>query len=94
MYISLLVISQHVALGGFILFFGFFAFNGGSQASISQEGDGEVVAQAIVNTIISGAMGGLVTLFVKRAGFSGNHWSLLTAINGGLTGMVNTHPAS
>lgn len=42
------------ALGGFILFFGFFAFNGGSQGQISQEKDAEIVALAIVNTVISG----------------------------------------
>ena len=43
-----------VSLGGFILFFGFLAFNGGSQASISGDGDAAVVALAIVNTILSG----------------------------------------
>ena len=60
-----------VSLGAFILIFGFFAFNGGSQvtkllscktrsacvgsrlfqASITSEGDGIVVAKAIVNTL-------------------------------------------
>ncbi len=30
------------ALGGFILIFGFFAFNGGSQGSISNPGDGAI----------------------------------------------------
>ena len=40
-----------VALGAFILIFGFFAFNGGSQASITAPGDGDVVAKAIVNTL-------------------------------------------
>ena len=44
-----------VSLGGFILFFGFLAFNGGSQASISEDGDAATVALAIVNTILSGA---------------------------------------
>jgi Amt family ammonium transporter len=34
-----------VSLGAFILVFGFFAFNGGSQASISVAGDGELVTQ-------------------------------------------------
>ena len=43
-----------VSLGGFILFFGFLAFNGGSQASISADGDAAIVALAIVNTILSG----------------------------------------
>lgn len=86
------VISGHtvpmVALGGFILFFGFFAFNGGSQASISADGDGEVVSVAIVNTIISGAFAALVAMLIRRIGFQGSYWSLLTTVNGGLTGMV------
>ncbi len=43
-----------VSLGGFILFFGFMAFNGGSQSSISGDGDAAIVALAIVNTIVSG----------------------------------------
>ena len=43
-----------VSLGGFILFFGFLAFNGGAQVSISADGDATVVALAIVNTILSG----------------------------------------
>ncbi|XP_038072393.1 putative ammonium transporter 1 [Patiria miniata] len=75
------------ALGGFILFFGFFAFNGGSQASISQPGDGEVVAISIVNTIISGGHAALVAMVIKKLGFNGQ-WSLLITINGALTGMV------
>jgi len=40
-----------VSLGAFILIFGFFAFNGGSQASITSPGDGEIVAKAVVNTL-------------------------------------------
>eukprot|EP00057_Strongylocentrotus_purpuratus_P029558 XP_011684032.1 PREDICTED: putative ammonium transporter 1 [Strongylocentrotus purpuratus] len=86
------VISGHtvpmVALGGFVLFFGFFAFNGGSQASISVEGDGTTVSLAIINTIISGACAALVAMIIRKIGFSGSYWSLLTTINGGLTGMV------
>eukprot|EP00057_Strongylocentrotus_purpuratus_P030534 XP_781954.1 PREDICTED: putative ammonium transporter 1 isoform X1 [Strongylocentrotus purpuratus] len=89
---KLVVIAGHtvpmVSLGGFILFFGFFAFNGGSQGRISGEGDGEVVALAIVNTIISGAFAALTAMICRRVGFSGSYWSLLTTINGGLTGMV------
>ncbi|KAJ8023646.1 Ammonium transporter 1 member 2 [Holothuria leucospilota] len=77
-----------VALGGFILFFGFFAFNGGSQAAISNEGDGVVVAIAIVNTIISGSAAALVALALGKFLFRTKKWSLLTSINGGLTGMV------
>ena len=88
MYSGILYFQQ-VALGGFILFFGFFAFNGGSQASISAEGDGTIVAVAIVNTILSGSAGAIVAMLIRRAVFGkGHHWSFLTAVNGGLTGMV------
>ena len=45
---------QQCALGGFILFFGFLAFNGGSQGSISNAGDAAAVSLAIVNTILGG----------------------------------------
>ena len=40
------------ALGAFILILGFLAFNGGSQGSITEEGDADTVALAIVNTIL------------------------------------------
>ena len=43
-----------VSLGGFILFFGFMAFNGGSQAAIAGDDDATAVALAIVNTVLSG----------------------------------------
>jgi len=46
--------------------FGFFAFNGGSQFSISNEGDGVVVARAVVNTIISGSAAGVTTILLHR----------------------------
>ncbi|CAB3980674.1 ammonium transporter 1 [Paramuricea clavata] len=79
-----------VSLGGFILFFGFLAFNGGSQASIAEDGDAATVALAIVNTILSGAGGAIMAMVIKRiaTGFFTGHWSLLTTINGGLAGMV------
>merc|ERR1711988_635258 len=79
------------ALGGFILFLGFFFFNGGSQAAIG-DGDGQVVALAVVNTIVSGSFAGITSMLTRRVGemCSGARprWSLLNCINGGLTGMV------
>merc|ERR1719266_2297010 len=78
-------------LGGFILIFGFLAFNGGSQAQISAEGDGDVVALAIVNTILGGSTGGLSVLMlikfvwhrVDKSVDSGK-WSFLMTLNGAL----------
>jgi len=81
------------ALGGFILLFGFLAFNGGSQLAIVNEGDAAAVGLAIVNTIIGGCGGGLTVLFLFKfilKGTWGNDgkWSLLLTLNGVLTGMV------
>nr|XP_045591637.1 putative ammonium transporter 1 [Procambarus clarkii] len=80
------------ALGGFILLFGFLAFNGGSQASISHEGDAVAVAKSVVNTVISGCSGGITVLLVYRSGMCcrPSTWSFLMALNGSLTGMVST----
>ena len=44
-----------VSLGAFILIFGFFAFNGGSRASITSQGDGGAVSKAVVSTLGKGA---------------------------------------
>lgn len=67
--------------------FGFLAFNGGSQASISEYEDGVKVATAVKNTIISGSFSAIVTLVVNKV--VGNElWSLLLTINGALAGMV------
>ncbi|XP_062592526.1 putative ammonium transporter 1 isoform X1 [Saccostrea cucullata] len=76
------------ALGGFILFFGFLAFNGGSQLSISNPGDGNAVSIAVVNTVISGSCAAFMSLILNRLHIFGNTWSLLVTINGALTGMV------
>ncbi|KAK6191639.1 hypothetical protein SNE40_003278 [Patella caerulea] len=75
------------ALGGFILLFGFLAFNGGSQLTISNAGDGEAISLSVVNTIISGSMSALVSLIINRLTGT-SKWSLLTTLNGALTGMV------
>ena len=51
------------ALGGFILFLGFLAFNGGSQlAIVSDKGDASAVALVFMNTILGGAGGALSAL--------------------------------
>ena len=72
-------------LGGFILIFGFLAFNGGSQASIANEGDAESVAVAIVNTVLGASTGGMSVLFLNRFLLK-EPWSFLTCLNGALAG--------
>ena len=65
--------------------FGFFAFNGGSQANITQKGDGVAVARAMANSMISGAAAALIVLTVKKLKHQ-KKWSLLLTINAALTG--------
>ena len=74
-----------VSLGAFILVFGFFAFNGGSQAKISEPEDGATVALAIVNTLLGCIGGGLSVLFIIKI-FKGGNWSLVQLVNGCLAG--------
>ena len=80
---------QFAALGGFILLFGFLAFNGGSELAITEERSGAHVSVSVVNTIISGSVSAFFTLLLQKTGIFGNHrWSLLSTLNGALTGMV------
>lgn len=80
------------ALGGFILYFGFLAYNGGAKGTLSNAGDGNEIALSIVNTIVSGSGAAMMALLLQRylSGRNGQipKWSLLTTINGGLAGMV------
>lgn len=75
------------ALGGFILLFGFLAFNGGSQGAIATEEDVAAVSKSIINTIMGGCSGGLTVLFFYKF-VLGKKWSYLFCLNGTLTGMV------
>ena len=71
------------------------AFNGGSQLTISNAGDGAAISTAIVNTILGGSVGGITAMAVHRCHFkvrcaqgASKHsfWSCLMTINGGLAG--------
>jgi len=74
------------------LLFGFLAFNGGSQGSISKDGDSASIAIAVVNTVLSACSAGLTVLLVHRVFetciSNMHHWSFLLTLNGALTGMV------
>lgn len=79
------------ALGGFILLFGFLAFNGSSQGSISGAGDGVAVSTAVKSTVLGGTGGAFLTLTLNRLKWFGDStWSFLSTLNGCLAGMVNT----
>ena len=73
-------------LGMFILWFGWFGFNGGSELKISNVDEANAVAQVFVNTNIA-ACGGLVAaLLLARAWFG--KADLTMALNGALAGLV------
>ena len=56
-----------VALGFFILWFGFFAFNAVSEGGIAGEGyDPDAVARAVVNTALSASAAIMVTLIIEK----------------------------
>lgn len=76
-----------LSLGGFILMFGFMAFNGGSMADIVKPGEGHTVALAMINTILCGAFAAIVYLILHK--IMHGHWTLLFTINACLTGMVS-----
>ena len=74
-------------LGVLILWFGFFAFNGGSSYTIAGEAQFNATGRAVVVTTLGGAFGGIVTMLwgylVTGA------WKLDWTINGLLGGMVS-----
>lgn len=71
------------ALGTFILFFGWFGFNGGS----TLDGGDPAVAQIIMNTILAGASGGVASMATTWIAF-GRPDTALT-LNGILAGLVS-----
>lgn len=68
------------------------AFNAGSQGSISNRGDGMVVAEVTINTLVCAMAGALTGLlyhhFVLAAHLK--NWSFASAINGSFVGMVRS----
>ena len=73
-------------LGMFILWFGWFGFNGGSQLQLSTVDDANAVAQVFVNTNISAAGGLVAALILARIWFG--KADLTMALNGALGGLV------
>ena len=74
-------------LGMFILWFGWFGFNGGSEFIISNFAEANVVAQIFVNTNIAACGGLIVALILARLVFG--KADLTMALNGALAGLVS-----
>lgn len=73
-------------LGTFILWLGWFGFNGGSELKLSDVGEANAVAQVFVNTNAAAAGGCIAALIVARLLFK--KADLTMALNGALAGLV------
>ncbi len=75
------------ALGTFILWLGWFGFNGGSELKISDVGEANAVALVFVNTNMAAAGGVLAALILAKLWFG--KADLTMALNGALAGLVS-----
>jgi len=75
-------------LGTIILWFGFFAFNGGSSYTIAGAAQYYATGRAVVVTTLGGAFGGFLTMFWGH--LVTGAWKVDWTINGVLGGMVAT----
>lgn len=73
-------------LGTFILWLGWFGFNGGSELKVSDIGEANAVAAVFVNTNMAAAGGTVMGLIVARILFG--KADLTMALNGALAGLV------
>lgn len=74
-------------LGMFILWFGWFGFNGGSELKLSNIDEANAVAQVFVNTNMAAAGGLIAALIMARIMFG--KADLTMALNGALAGLVS-----
>jgi len=74
-------------LGMFILWFGWFGFNGGSELMLSNVDEANAVAQVFVNTNTAAAGGLIAALILARIMFG--KADLTMALNGALAGLVS-----
>ena len=73
-------------LGTFILWLGWFGFNGGSELKLSDVGEANAVALVFVNTNTAAAGGVIAALITARLAFG--KADLTMALNGALAGLV------
>ena len=75
-----------VTLGVFILWLGWFGFNGGSQLALGSAADAVAMSIVLVNTNLAAAAGVLVAVSVSRPIFG--RVDLLSVLNGAIGGLV------
>ncbi len=74
------------ALGTFILWFGWFGFNGGSELKLSDVGEANAVARVFVNTNMAAAGGVVAALILAKLWFGKADLTMM--LNGALAGLV------
>ena len=75
-----------VTLGVFILWFGWFGFNGGSQLALGGVSDAVAMSNVLVNTNLGGAAGFIAALALSRPILG--RMDLLGGLNGAIAGLV------
>ncbi|MDH4225561.1 MAG: ammonium transporter [Deltaproteobacteria bacterium] len=73
-------------LGGFILWLGWFGFNGGSQLAMGSKTDVDAIALVVVNTNMAASAGGVVAMILTQLLY--RRVDLSMVINGVLAGLV------
>jgi Amt family ammonium transporter len=76
------------ALGGFILWMGFFPFNGGSGLDIGSLDGAQATGRVVIVTTLAGAAGGVTMLIFGRV--KSGDWDMMLSLNGVLAGMIAT----
>ena len=73
-------------LGTFVLWFGWFGFNGGSQLALGTFADASAISTIFINTNLAAAAGVLVNALITR--FVGGKTDVVMMLNGALGGLV------
>jgi Amt family ammonium transporter len=73
-------------LGTFILWFGWFGFNGGSQLALGSKSDADAISAVLVNTNMAACAGALVALILTQVMYK--KIDLTMVLNGALSGLV------
>ena len=73
-------------LGVFILWLGWFGFNGGSQLALGSGADATAIADIFVNTNLAAAGGVLAAMIVSK--LTNSHTNISASLNGAIAGLV------
>ena len=76
-----------VTLGVFILWFGWFGFNGGSQLALGSVADAVAMSHVLVNTNLAAAAGVMAALLISRPILG--RMDLFAGLNGAIAGLVS-----